>query len=597
MNLRYSSLDVNKNSSKNILFNLSKLKLLEPFITKQNNNNIDILKYLDDLEKNNTINTKKKFNLKSLPHLKTPINSNTNKSYQMKLNNSADINKHFNKNNNNINNNNDGCFLTSLKIEKISTNNNINTYKFKRNINNNKYNLASIIKDIKKKNQSYVSKTEGNYFNENIAYDNKNLRAILDINSIINKYIKNDEWDFREKENKYNDFVERKKGVCIHNVMIKLMRKERAKLKNKFINFVYGFNNQKKAVEEGEKIFEQIITDQKRNTKLVENNYYKLINDNKVLIYLRENLKEQVKKTEYEIMKKIYEIDELRFYAKFVNYIYGYDNSLYEKSIIDKDSSKNSLDIELLVKEVIEKYKYCLNKEHNEIINSIDPDIILNEIILIQDRILLNLKLKDQEYEELKRYKNHNRNILENIENKKLQLEDEYNYIKKELNDLEINTRVNIDQDLFNISKDLYLFILEQYCPDKKIIKKYKADLNLFELADLSEKSVELVLKNESKLDSYMILLDKYNKEDKKLFDNLLNKRKEEFIRDKINEKKNSIERKIVKEKMEIQENSNKVYFINRKSLPNIPRKKKIVIKLDPEIIKAKENKEMISYE
>ena len=590
MNLRYSSLDVNKNPNKNILLNLNKLKLSEPFITT--NNNMDILKYLNELEKNNTINTKKKFNLKLLPHLIPPIK--TNKLNQMKLNKSADINKHFS--NNNINNNNDGCFLTSLNIETINRNNNINTYKYKRNINN-KYNLASIIKDIKKKNQSYVSKTEGNYFNDNIAYDNKNIRAILDINNIINKYIKNEEWDLREKENKYKDFIERKKGVCIQNVMIKLIKKEKEKLKNKFVNFSSGFNTQKKEVEEGEKIFEQIVMDQKRNTKLIEDNYYKLINDNKVLIYLRENFKEQVRKTEYEIMKKIYEIDELRLYAKFVNYIYGYDNSLYEKSIINQDSNKNTLDIDILVKEVIEKYKHFLNNENNEIINSIDPDIILNEIILIEDRILLNLKLKDQEYEELKRYKNNNRNILSNIENKKLQLEDEYNYIKAELNDIIINTRVNIVQDLFNISKDLYLFILEQYCPDKKIIKKYKADLNVFELADLSEKSMELVLKNETKLDTYMNLLDKYNKEDKKLFANLLNKRKEEFIREKIKESKINIERKILREKLEIQKNSNKIYFINRKNLPNIPRKKKIVIKIDPEIIKAKENKEMISYE
>ena len=592
MNLRYSSLDVNKNTNKIFSHNLSKLKLSELFITK--NNNINILKYLTELEKNNTINTKEKFNLILLPHLNPQ--RNVNKYNQMKINKSVDINKHFNINNiNSINNNNDGCFLTSLNIEKTS-NNNINTYKNKRNVEY-KYNLASIIKDIKRKNNTYVSKTEGNNFNDNIAYDNKNMRALLDINNIINKYIKNDEWDLKEKENKYNDFIERKKGICIQNIIIKLLKKEKENLNNKYTKLSTGFNTQIKAVDEGEKIFEQIVADQKRNTKVIEDNFYKLKNDKKALIYLRESFKEQVRKTEYEIMKIIYEIDELRLYAKFVNYIYGYDNSLYEKSIIEKDYSKNSFDIEILVKEVLEKYKHCLNNENNEIINSIDPDVILNEIILIEDRILLNLKLKDQEYEELKRYKNTNRNILNIIENKKLQLEDEYNYIKKELNDLKINTKVNIDQDLFKISKDLCLFILEQYCPDKKIIKKYKANLNLFELADLSEKSMELVLKNESKLDLYMNLLDKYAKEDKKFFSNLLNKRKEEFIREKIKETQNNIERKLIREKIEIQKNSNKIYFINRKSLPDIPRKKKIIIKLDPEIIKAKENKELISYE
>ena len=109
----------------------------------------------------------------------------------MKLNKSVDINNilSLKNENNNCNNNDNGCFLTSLEIEnnddnKIEINNEKNknenvkdkilkTYKNKRNLNRN-YNLASIIKDIKRKNSSYVSRTEGNYFNESISYENKN---------------------------------------------------------------------------------------------------------------------------------------------------------------------------------------------------------------------------------------------------------------------------------------------------------------------------------------------------------------------------------------------------------------------------------------
>ena len=77
-------------------------------------------------------------------------------------------------------------------------------------------------------------------------------------------------------------------------------------------------------------------------------------------MYIIQGIIDQLRKTEYEIMKKIYEIDELRVYAKFVKYIYGYDISKYESSIIEKDNSKGQKDISVLIKRVIDNYKECL---------------------------------------------------------------------------------------------------------------------------------------------------------------------------------------------------------------------------------------------
>ena len=120
----------------------------------------------------------------------------------------------------------------------------------------------------------------------------------------------------------------------------------------------------------------------------------------------------------------------MRLYAKFVNYIYGYDTSIYEKSIINDDSTNNPSDTENLVKNIFKNYSNLLSEKNNDIINNMDPEIVLNEIRLIEDRILLNLKVREQEYEDLKKYKINNRNILKTIETRKNKLEDEYNYIK-----------------------------------------------------------------------------------------------------------------------------------------------------------------------
>ena len=226
------------------------------------------------------------------------------------------------------------------------------------------------------------------------------------------------------------------------------MNKERDKLKNKNIKYLRNFTEQNELINQGEKIFEELKIEQKRNSKIIEDFYYKLFENNRVLLYLRENFKEQVRKTEYEIMKKIYEIEELRLYAQFVNYIYGYDTSIYEKTVINDEYSKIHLDQETLVNNILENYKHFLKDDNNDIINSIDPDIILNEIRLIEDRILLNLKLKDQEYEELKKNKKNHRDILKNIENKKIEVENEYNYYKKEFDKMSINTKYNLEEDL-----------------------------------------------------------------------------------------------------------------------------------------------------
>ena len=606
MNSRYLVTEVNKNKEKKISDDFNTINLEENYINSERS--INILKYLTELEKQNTIQAKKKINLKFLPKLK-PASTRYN---QNKLNKSLDINNVLTlKQENNTCNKDDGCFITSLDIEKKRSDKNyginneknknikdklLKANKNKRNMNN-KYNLASIIKDIKRKNSSYVSKTEGNYFNDYIAYDNKNMKNILDINNIINTHLKNEEWNLKVRDDKYNEFLEIKKGGCVQNLIIKLIKEEREKLKNKYTKFSYDFNNKIKMVTEGEKMFEKIIVEQKKNTKMIENNYYKLKNDNKALIILRERFKDQVSKTEYEIIKKIYEIDELRYYAKFVNYIYGYDTSIYETKIIDDDYSKKPKDAETLIKFILENYKHFLINEKDDIINNIDPDIVLNETRLIEDRILMNLKLRDQEYEDLKKYKLNNKNILKNIENRKKELEDEYNYIQKEIKDIIINTQINLDEDLFSIMKDLGIFILETLSKDKQLIKKFKTKLNLFEISDLATKSIQLVLKRESVLDYYINTLEKYDKDDKKTFNMVINKRKLDMIREKIDYAQRTNEKKLLIDKIEITKNSDKIYFIKRKALPSLPKKKKKMIKIDPEIIKAKENKELISYD
>ena len=50
-------------------------------------------------------------------------------------------------------------------------------------------------------------------------------------------------------------------------------------------------------------------------------------------------------------------------------------------------------------------------------------------------------------------------------------------------------------------------------------------------------------------------------------------------------------------ERMNIQKKSEKIYFIQRRMHKSVPKKKKLKIRIDTNIIKNKENLELMNYE
>ena len=309
-----------------------------------------------------------------------------------------------------------------------------------------------------------------------------------------------------------------------------------------------------------------------------------------------------MRKIEYEIMKKIYEIDELRVYAHFVNYIYGYDTSIYEKNFIEKEPKKQP-DIEILVNNVINNYKDLLNKEKKDEINNIEPSIIYNEMKLIEERILMALKTRDKEYEDLKKFKDNNESILKGIRDRKDEFEKEYNYLKEECNSIiNFNTQQNNDKDLFLIAKDFFTFIIDNFSPNGNNIKNYQEDknnntFNAFEIGGFALKSLRLISDQEKLLTDYILKIDQYEKEDQKIFNEIITIRKDNIIKEKTKEAKERIQNKEILERINIQKKTEKIYFIKRKIHQNIPKKKKIKIKIDPILIKKQENLELLTYQ
>ena len=611
MELKYSSVNTSHKKDR-YSSNINRLN-----ISGQNiilGKNFNILKYLKVIEqKKNENEIKKRANSKPLPILnsQTP-NKKITKLYYMDENNISTLNK---KKSLKTDNNNERCFITSLRndknlsAQKISlkfsqSNRHKRVYEINKIINSDIH-LSSIIQEIKNKNKKLynICKTENNKdINKNniIAYDNNNMEPILDINNILNKYKGSKDWDLKMREKNYIDFVNNNKEIKVQNVLKNIMNNEKEKIDQNFIKNEENLENLKKIIDEDEKNFNEIRKEQKKYNRLIEDNLNKLKDYNRALIYVREGIQQQINKIEYEIMKKIYEIDELRVYARFVNHIYGYETTNYEKSLIEKEGKKQ-VDLEVQINEVFENYKEYLNKDNNDKINNIDPDIIYNEIKLIEDRILVALRMKDKEYEDLKKYINSKETILKGIRYKEQQLEKEYNSILEEINFIvNINSQQNNEIELFIIAQDLFNYVIENFSDNNYNYNFYKEKnnkFNPFEIGGLAVKSQKMTLQKEMLVTNYIQKLSQYEEEDQKVFSELINTRKDQLILEKLKAAKQRIYNSEMTERMNIERKSDKIYFIKRKMHQSIPKKKKIKIRIDPTVIKKQEDLELITYQ
>ena len=402
----------------------------------------------------------------------------------------------------------------------------------------------------------------------------------------------------KARENGTNDFIVKNKGISVQNVLLKLTNEQKEKIYFDNQKREEDFEKKRSFIEEDEKMFNEIVQEQKYQSRLIEDSLYKLKEKNKVLLYLRENCKEHLRKTEFEILKKLYEIDELRVYAKFVNYIYGFDTSKYENNIIETDNNKKQTETEVLIKKVFENYKDLLDDE-TEIKNNFDPDIIYNEIKLIEERILLSLNVKDKEFDELNNLIDNNQKSIAYLKERINDLQKEYDYLKEEENIIQnYNSQKSNEDNIYLIAQNLFAYIINILSGDANNNKeKRNGKYSPFDASKMAIKSQKLMLEKELFLDNLLDELDKYQKEDPKTFNQVIDSRKEDLILEKVKAAKERIQNKDIIERLNIEKKSEKIYFFRRNIQPTLPKKKKIVIKLDPNVVREQEDMEILTYQ
>ena len=519
--------------------------------------------------------------------------------------------------------NQDKCFLTSLTSEQLDNKKRLKTidstdYRISFNSDNNKFkrlytinndnkinknfHISKIIKEIKEK---YKIKNEFEIKNDYLAYNSQNLNEISNANNLLNDYQEKNIWNIKIKESNYHNFILNNKEIYKNNILSKLVDKERDKIIENNRLYEKCLEDKYNTLIQNEKELEEIIDEQKKSHKIIENYRIKLEKCNRELYYLKNLMFYKVQNKEAEIMKKLLEMEELRAYAKFVNNMIGNDSSRFEKEIYPTDYDKK-IELNSLVKNAFKVYGNYLNESNNMKNNNYgnEPEKIYKGFLGLQDKIRYAIKMKDEVLQQIKKIKVNNKLILEQIKVKKDFLEKEYNSIKEEIDSIQkiiLNVEINEQRYLYILAKELFIYILQTFSYEN--INKYKNNdinnkvSNLIKISELSEKCKASISEKEIFINESIRNLEKFEKENPVLFEEFLDNAKERIILQRQKKAKETRKLREKINKIQVIKKLERINFIMRKVEHPFHINKASKINIESNIIKEKEDKELLTYQ
>ena len=384
-------------------------------------------------------------------------------------------------------------------------------------------------------------------------------------------------------------------------------------------------------INKDEKKFEEITNKQRELYYKISDQKYKLQDKYADLINLLNNYKIKAKTMEDEIFKKIEQIESLRKYARFVHKVLGGDEKLFEGDLIPNYENDNRPDINILIKIIYNKYGYLLNRhrfsinssysegkdkkekikkkellklsdsenddDNNDLLD--DPDLMIRKYKELEDKILRvveRTKLYNKtEIEEV----DNNKQLLREMRNRVKDLEKEYDFNKKALkdyikNEFGKNSEIS-EEDFCNMAFDLCQIIRQCFNNNKK--EEKKKEMDILELNDEITKSMNIMIKKEGEVNNYLQIIENMEKNEKKLFELIMNQRKIDVTRANHKKIKDNLKADQYNKMQKVQERMNKIMIKIKKYEPPIHyHKKEDMPKEDINEIIRKENEQLLQY-
>ena len=372
------------------------------------------------------------------------------------------------------------------------------------------YNKIDPIKRIDWANQRY--------------YSNEQASKIFDSLQILKQ-------SQRKNENKrlFTDlktFTQQSKEICLNNMFIDLILEEKKKINDEIEEKNYVLQKELKNLNKDIELFDNFKMKLNKKNKTIEKQLLKVQNENKKLFEIKRKLNSEHRILLDEMEKTIRNIINMKHYATFTN-------KILDGKIINEEDEKN-LKIEIKNNKELELEEYCQTLEKNfenfELKNKeeLDEDNFYYMYIIMENKILNNIKIKENYDYEINDIKNEFKDVVEiDLLNKIKLMEDEYQmFLKEKIKlDKEINN-INYTQNNYYQYCEQLLFDLESSIITSKELNSYKNEFtkdNVFKTITVLTNKINSL---ENSINFHIDNLNEYEKEDSLLFNDICYKNK-----------------------------------------------------------------------
>ena len=436
----------------------------------------------------------------------------------------------------------------------------------------NKFNVLKKIQSIKHMTRNNGANELNKNFKTNIAFNKKNINVVFEPRNQILNYKKRNLNKLTDKNGFVSKFIHENKIIGLENYMIKLLKNESQKLKIKLNEDNMKLENKELKLTKNKEEFFSIIEKQNNSFKEIRDSLHKMYKQINKLEQKELSNKIIEKAYNEQILKILENLEEIRNYAKFISEILKRDKGKFDKIILtnqNKNSSKK-IDYRNLTSNAINNYKFSLDrneedeKELKEIFN--DPNLIISKFIEIQDNVLkiINDNLENEiqnkknrkEANDLIKEMKIRHNFLQNELKKLIKL------YEKESKDLPITSKFCGIEDIKQVTNLIYEIYYYLCDSDENLLIKNQS----MKIKDIINECNHKLKIKENKISEYIKILDIMERENPKLFFQMVNLRKFDNKEEKLMEQKKLLKKLDEEKKSKSERRFNKIIIKSRKT-------------------------------
>ena len=436
----------------------------------------------------------------------------------------------------------------------------------------NKFNVLKKIQSIKHMTRNNGANELNKNFKTNIAFNKKNINVVFEPRNQILNYKKRNLNKLTDKKGFVSKFIHENKLIGLENYMIKLLKNESQKLKIKLNEDNMKLENKELKLTKNKEEFFSIIEKQNNSFKEIRDSLHKMYKQINKLEQKELSNKIIEKAYNEQILKILENLEEIRNYAKFISEILKRDKGKFDKIILtnqNKNSSKK-IDYRNLTSNAINNYKFSLDrneedeKELKEIFN--DPNLIISKFIEIQDNVL---KIINDNLENEIQNKKNRKEANDLIKEMKIR----YNFLQNELKkliklyekeskDLPITSKFCGIEDIKQVTNLIYEIYYYLCDSDENLLIKNQS----MKIKDIINECNHKLKIKENKISKYIKILDIMERENPKLFFQMVNLRKFDNKEEKLMEQKKLLKKLDEEKKSKSERRFNKIIIKSRKT-------------------------------